>query len=108
MLQLNQFKRKYAKHPLFDSNRFKENTFFTDPKTEVKMQVRDQPFQSFGAGLTRNLGIVILENQPAGKILAISKNPLELMDLQNFTRDEYIANSWYIHGLFTQCFRNVP
>jgi hypothetical protein len=86
------------KHPLYDPNRIKENTIFTDPKTNVRMIACDQPFESLGAGFSRNLGIKVLDHQPRNKIISISEKPLELMDLSTYTIEEYIKYSWYIHG----------
>ena len=98
--ELTQFRRKLPRHPLHNPTRIKENTVHVDPKTLVTFSACDQPFHKRGAGVTRNLGIKVLQKEPANKIIIVSERPLQLMDLVNFTQSDYERNGWYVHGLY--------
>lgn len=95
---LNVYRPRKAKHPLHVRKTIKVGKLYQDPKTLVEMIPMDQPFRKKGAGVTRGIGVKVCQKQPAGKIIAISKEPIAKMDLNTYTKQDYTKNRWYVKG----------
>ena len=96
--QLTVFRKRNYSHPLYDKKQIKKDVPHLDVKTGFTMTAVDHPMPQFGAGITRGFGIRVEETVPANTIFAISKEPLTLMDLENYTAQEYKDNAWIIFG----------
>lgn len=91
-------KPRKEQHPLFHNDRIDFDEIIIDQRTGIKMKICKHPMQSLGAGAFRGFGIFVLQRVEANVIFAISEKPLQLMDLQTYTVQDYSKNGWVILG----------
>jgi len=103
---LSTFRKRNYSHPLYDKKQIKKNVPILDVKTGFTMTKVDHPMPILGAGVTRGYGIRVEDDIPRNVIFAISKDPMTLMDLELYTKQDYVDNGWVIFGTSYACKNN--